>query len=76
LIYKTARKIIVLVIGGTALLFGVIMLITPGPGLLAIFAGLAILATEFVWARVFLRRLKERCSDALNAKRNGAEAGR
>jgi uncharacterized protein (TIGR02611 family) len=49
----------VFVIGGTVLLLGVIMLITPGQGILTIVAGLAILATEFVWARVLLNRVKE-----------------
>jgi uncharacterized protein (TIGR02611 family) len=73
LIYKTARKLVVLLIGSTVLLFGIIMLVTPGPGLLGILAGLGILATEFLWARVFLRKLKERCSDAVSrtAKNTG-----
>ena len=60
MILKTARKLVVLVIGGTALLLGVVMLVTPGPGIVGIFAGLAILATEFVWARTLLKRVKER----------------
>ena len=45
MILKSARKLVVLVVGGTALLFGVIMLVTPGPGIVGILAGLAILAT-------------------------------
>jgi uncharacterized protein (TIGR02611 family) len=59
MILKQARKLVVFVIGGTVLLLGVIMLITPGQGILTIVAGLAILATEFVWARVLLNRVKE-----------------
>ena len=62
MILKTARKIVVLVIGGTALLFGVIMLVTPGPGIVGILAGLAILATEFIWARTLLKRVKQRAA--------------
>jgi uncharacterized protein (TIGR02611 family) len=41
----------VAVLGGLVLAAGVIMIPYPGPGWLVVFAGLAILATEFVWAR-------------------------
>lgn len=47
------------ILGGFTLLFvGVVMLVTPGPGWLAIVGGLAMLAAEFVWARRLLNRLK------------------
>ena len=68
MILKTARKLVVLVIGGTALLLGVIMLVTPGPGIVGILAGLAILATEFVWARTLLKHMKQRAAALLPAK--------
>jgi uncharacterized protein (TIGR02611 family) len=43
---------VVKVVGGFALLLvGVIMLVTPGPGILAIAGGIALLSTEFEWAR-------------------------
>ncbi len=41
----------VAVLGTVVLAAGVIMIPYPGPGWLVVFAGLAILATEFVWAR-------------------------
>jgi uncharacterized protein (TIGR02611 family) len=34
---------------------GVILIPLPGPGWLIVFAGLAVLATEFVWAERLLR---------------------
>ena len=34
------------------------MLITPGPGWVAIIVGLAVLATEYVWAERLLARVK------------------
>jgi uncharacterized protein (TIGR02611 family) len=50
---------IVRIVAGFALLAaGVVMLALPGPGWLTIAAGLAILATEFEWARRLLDRLK------------------
>ena len=44
--------------GGLLLIAGIAMLALPGPGWLTIAAGLAILATEFVWARRALDQLK------------------
>jgi len=55
---RTARRLIVLVIGSTVLLIGLALLVLPGPAFVVIPLGLAILATEFRWARNLLRRLK------------------
>ncbi|WP_051687699.1 MULTISPECIES: PGPGW domain-containing protein [Micrococcales] len=41
------QKIIVTIIGGAIVLAGIVMLVTPGPGWLAIFLGLGLLATEY-----------------------------
>jgi uncharacterized protein (TIGR02611 family) len=48
--------------GGVLLIAGIAMLALPGPGWLTIAAGLAILATEFAWARRLLDRLKDGAS--------------
>lgn len=50
----------VLMIGGLVTLAGVAMLALPGPGWAAIFVGLAILATEFTWARRLLDWTRDR----------------
>ena len=60
---RQARRIIVAVIGFTVLLVGIVMIVTPGPGWLAILLGLSILSAEFVWARRWLRRIKTTGSD-------------
>jgi len=52
------KKIVVAVVGGTVLVFGLALLVLPGPAILVIPVGLAILATEFVWARRWLRRAR------------------
>ena len=57
---QQAKRIIKVVVGFTILLAGVVMLVTPGPGLVVIAGGLAILAAEFAWARWLLNKLKER----------------
>ena len=61
--YKAARRIVVGVVGVTVLLIGIIMLVTPGPALVVIPVGLAILSIEFAWARHWLRRLRESISN-------------
>lgn len=42
------------------LLFGVALIVLPGPAFIVIPAGLAILATEFLWARRLLKQVKQR----------------
>ncbi len=58
--YKTARKLVVAAMGVTVVLFGVILIFTPGPALVFIPLGLAILGLEFAWARKWLRFIKDR----------------
>ena len=55
---EQVRRVFLILAGFTLLLAGVIMLVTPGPGLLVIFLGLGLLAAEFVWARRLMDRLK------------------
>ena len=55
------RKVIIGLIGTTVLVIGVALVVLPGPAFIVIPVGLAILATEFVWAR----RLIERGRDML-----------
>jgi ribonuclease D len=55
---KQIRKVVVFLIGGTVVLVGVIMVVTPGPAFLVIPAGLGILALEFAWARNLLKKAK------------------
>ena len=45
------RWILVTIIGFILLIMGLIMTVTPGPGLLFIFFGLSVLAIEIKWAR-------------------------
>jgi tellurite resistance protein TerC len=54
-----AHNIIALAVGSTVLILGVAMIVMPGPGLVVIPVGLAILAAEFVWARRLVTRLRE-----------------
>ncbi len=55
---QQAKRLIVIVAGFTVLLLGVALLVLPGPAVLVIPVGFAILATELVWARKLLTKLK------------------
>lgn len=50
------RKMLVAVIGTTVLLFGLALIVLPGPAVVVVPVGLAILATEFAWARRLIER--------------------
>lgn len=76
---KQAKRLITVVIGFTVVLVGVVMLVTPGPGIAAIVLGLALLGTEFLWARKLMKRFKQEANNVkdsfvktyLNNNKNG-----
>ena len=53
-ITRQSKKILIACLGGLVLLAGLIMIPYPGPGWLVLFMGLAILSTEFAWAKGLL----------------------
>ena len=56
---KLLRRICIGLIGGTVLLIGIVMIFLPLPSIVVIPAGLAILAIEFAWARIWLKKFRE-----------------
>ncbi|MFE9042138.1 TIGR02611 family protein [Streptomyces sp. NPDC007818] len=54
----------VFIVGLAVIVAGILMLVFPGPGWLVIFAGMAIWATEFVWAQIVLRWTKRKVTEA------------
>ncbi len=63
LTYKNVKRIVILILGASVLLVGLAMIILPGPAILVIPAGLAILGTQFAWARLLLRKMKRRARE-------------
>ena len=53
-------RIVVAVVGLAVLMVGIVAIPYPGPGWAILFVGLAILATEFDWARRLLRFTRRR----------------
>jgi uncharacterized protein (TIGR02611 family) len=67
-------RLSVAAVGFTVLSAGFVMLVTPGPGLVVIIAGLAILAHQFAWAATALEKAKARAAQARDAalRRSGS----
>ncbi len=67
ILLTSLRKLVIAIIGGTVLLIGVALIVLPGPAFIVIPIGLAILATEFAWARTMVNRAK-----AMVGRKNGS----
>lgn len=61
---KVVRRVIVSVVGATVLLIGIALLVLPGPAFVVIPIGLGILATEYAWARRWLKKARQIAIDA------------
>ena len=59
-----ARRLGILALGSAVLAAGAAMLVLPGPGLLVIFLGLVVLASEFAWADRAVGRVRHRVTQA------------
>lgn len=74
LTFRTARRVAILIVGGTVLAIGIVMLVTPGPAIVVIPVGLAILGVEFAWARHWLKKVRQGISaTSANLRRSRVE---
>ena len=66
------KKVVIALVGGTVLLVGMALLVLPGPGLPIVAVGIAILASEFLWARRALKNAKTAVAKARRRSGLGA----
>jgi uncharacterized protein (TIGR02611 family) len=66
---RLAWRLVIGIVGGGVAVFGAVLLVAPGPGVLVLLAGLGILATEFAWAGRIMMETKRMASRA--AERTG-----
>ena len=66
---RNGKRVAVTIAGFAVVLAGLAMLILPGPGIVVILAGLAILGTEYVWAQRLLRKARDTAANAANKVR-------
>lgn len=71
---RQARKLVILLIGSTVILIGIILIFTPGPALIVIPAGLAILSIEFAWARRWLKSMRGYLTKQVEKSPQGADS--
>jgi len=64
---KRVKRVLIIVMGFTLVLIGVAMIVLPGPAIIIIPLGLALLATEFAWARRLLKEIKARVQASMPA---------
>ena len=64
------RRLVIGLVGMVVLLTGVVLLVVPGPAIVVIPLGLAILSLEFAWAGFLLRKLKERLNGETTDERS------
>jgi hypothetical protein len=71
-IFRSTKRIVVFVIGVALFLLGIALIPLPGPfSIPLMIAGLAVLATEYVWAEKALDAVKDRARRASEAARRG-----
>jgi len=63
-IWRSSRRAAVFVVGVALVGVGLVMFVTPGPGIVLVVAGLAVLATEFAWAEHLLDKAKTSAAKA------------
>ncbi len=61
---RSSKRIAVTVAGGTVLAAGLAMLVLPGPGILVIAVGFAILGTEYAWAAAAFEKTRRHAERA------------
>lgn len=68
-VLRSGKRIAVTVLGFALIGAGAVMLVLPGPGVLVVLSGLAVLATEYAWARYALDETKRRAKRAADKVR-------
>ena len=71
---RSSKRIAVSVVGGAFVLGGLAMLVLPGPGILVVAIGFAILGTEYAWAAMALERTKRMAEQAGRAATGAVRA--
>lgn len=68
---RSSKRIAVTVVGATLVTGGLAMLVLPGPGILVVALGFAVLGTEYAWAASALERTKRAAAQASHLARGG-----
>lgn len=59
---RNGKRIAITIVGIVLILGGVVLMVLPGPGIVLLIAGLAVLATEYVWAQRMLNYARQKAT--------------
>ena len=75
-IARSSKRIAVTAVGGALVVLGLVMLVLPGPGIVVVVIGFAVLGTEYVWAATALEHTKRVAAQAGAAAKKGVAGAR
>lgn len=61
---RNGKRIAITIVGILLVLGGLVLMVLPGPGIVLLIAGLAVLATEYVWAQRMLNYTRQKATQA------------
>jgi hypothetical protein len=70
---RNSKRVAISIVGGLLVLAGLAMVVLPGPGILVVALGFAVLGTEYAWAAQALERTKRTATDAGRSARRVAD---
>lgn len=74
---RSSKRVAVTVVGFALVALGLAMVVLPGPGILVVAIGFAVLGTEYAWAAAAFERTKRTAAQAGGmAQRTAKSAGR
>jgi hypothetical protein len=71
-IARNSKRVAVTIAGGVLILVGLVLLVLPGPGIVVIALGFAVLGTEYAWAAAALERTRRTAEQAGKSVKRGA----
>lgn len=73
---RNGKRIAITIVGVLLVLGGLVLMVLPGPGIVLLIAGLAVLATEYVWAQRMLNYARQKATQAKDRvlRRSGGPA--
>ena len=71
---RSTKRVAVTIVGGVLVLGGIAMFVLPGPGILVVALGFAVLGTEYAWAAIAFERTKKTAAQAGQKTKDVARA--
>ncbi len=70
---RNSKRVAVTVVGAAVVVGGLVLLVLPGPGIVVVVLGFAILGTEYAWAAAALEKTKNAADAAGRRTKKGAQ---